>query len=86
MDLTEDDVQGSDDDGCTAAFCLSLLGRTLYLSPLLAMKKFCKRGNKDGAIRAFYRLEEDGLGKVLEIPGSKGLLTLTFHVGSFYEK
>ena len=78
MDLTEDDVQGSDDDGCTAAFCLSLPGRTLYLSSLLAMKKFRKRGNKDGTIRAFYRLEEDGLGNVLEIPGSKGLLTVSY--------
>ena len=62
------------EDGCMAGYCLSLPGNTLYLTPLLAMKKFLKRGNKDGAIRAFYRLEEEGLGKVMEVGGSKGSL------------
>jgi len=34
----------------TAGFCLTLPGRTLYLTPLLALKKFRKKGNKDGAV------------------------------------
>ena len=59
--------------GCsTVGFCLTLPGRKLYLTPLLALKKFRKRGNKEGAIAAFYQLEEDGLGKVLEMASSKG--------------
>ncbi len=31
----------------------NLPGKTLYLTHLLALKKFRKRGNKDGALRAF---------------------------------
>ena len=38
----------------------------------ISTEKFRKRGNKNGAIRAFYQLEEDGLGKVVEVAGSKG--------------
>ena len=52
--------------------CLSLPGKKLYLQPLLAMKKFRNRGNKAGAIAAFYKLENEKLGKVLEITNSKG--------------
>ena len=55
-----------------AGFCLTLPGKILYLSPLLALKKFRKKGNKDGAVRAFYRLQEEGLGRVLEVAGTKG--------------
>ena len=56
----------------TAGFCLTLPGRILYLTPLLALKKFRKKGNKDGAVRAFYRLQEEGLGNVQEVMGTKG--------------
>ena len=61
-----------DVDGSTAAYCLSLPRKTLFLSHLLSLKKFRKRGNIDGALRAFFKLEEEGLGKVLEVAGSKG--------------
>lgn len=63
--MTEDDV--------TAAFTLLLPGKTLYLSKLLSLKKFCKRGNKDGAVRTFYILEENGLGRVFEVGKGKGV-------------
>ena len=45
VDLTEEakDVEES----ATAAFCLCLPGKKLYLTHLLALKKFRKRGNKD---------------------------------------
>ena len=56
----------------TAGFCLTLPGRTLYLTPLPALKKSRKKGNKDGAVRAFYRLKEESLGNVLEVAGTKG--------------
>ena len=59
-------------ESSNAAFCLSLPGRILYLTPLLAQKRFRKRGNKEGALRAFCQLEEDGLGKLFEVTGSKG--------------
>lgn len=61
----------------TAAYCLTLPGRKLYLTPLLAMKKFRKRGNKDGALTAFYQLQAEGLGKLLEVEGSKGTSTVS---------
>ena len=79
VDLTEEEVKDVE-DGSTAAFCLSLPGKTLYLSHLLALKKFRKRGNKDGALRAFYKLEEEGLGKVLEVAGVKGTQGVSFLV------
>lgn len=60
------------EDDTTAAFCLTLPGETLYLTPLLNGKKFRNRGNKDGAVRAFLQLEEEGLGKTVIIGGSKG--------------
>ena len=63
-DISEDDA--------IAGYCLALPGETLYLTPLLAAKKFRNRGNKDGAVRAFLQLEEEGLGKTLVIGGSKG--------------
>ena len=65
-------MEGLGDDNATAAYCLHLPGKVLYLSPLLAQKKFRKRGNKDGALRAFYQLETEGLGKVLEVGCGKG--------------
>ena len=64
------DILGDDD--ATAVYCLQLPGKTLYLTPLLAQKKFRKRGNKEGAVRAMYQLEAEGLGKTIEVGGSKG--------------
>lgn len=60
------------DDAKNAAYCLNLPGGTLYLTPLLAAKKFRGRGNKDGAIRAFQLLEKDGLGKTFVFGSAKG--------------
>ena len=59
----------------TAGFCLTIPGKKLFLAPLLAMKKFRKRGNKEGAVSAFYQLEEEGLGIVIEVAGAKGAST-----------
>ena len=44
----------------------------MFLTPLLAQKKYRKKGNKDGAVRSFFQLENEGLGKTLEIGGTKG--------------
>lgn len=48
----------------TATYCLTLPGKKLHLSSLLALKKFRNKGNKDGAIAAFKQLELAGLGKL----------------------
>ena len=68
----------------TAAYCLTLPGRKLYLTPLLGMKRFRNRGNKEGALTAFYQLEEDGLGKLLELQGSKGTSTVSYALCNLY--
>ena len=66
-----DNEQDISDDNITAAYCLTLPGKVLYLSPLLSAKKFRNRGNKDGAVRAFLQLEEEGLGTTYIIGGTK---------------
>ena len=71
------------EEDSTAEFCLHLPGKILFLTPLFAMKKFRKKGNKDGAIRAFYRMEEEGLGKVLEVAGSKGTSAVSTYANSY---
>ena len=55
-----------------AAYCLLLPGIRLNLSNLLAAKKFRSRGNKDGAIAAMRKLEEDSLGKLIQMPSQRG--------------
>ena len=52
------------------AYCLLMPGKILNLSYLLRLKKFRKRGNKDGAVSAFYQLQDAELGRVIEIGGS----------------
>ena len=68
VDMTE---EVKDSEESTAAYSLCLPGKTLFLKHLLTLKKYRNRGNKDGAVRAFYKLEEEGLGKVLEVAGAK---------------
>ena len=67
------------DETSTAAYCLLLPGKKLYLKALLDMKKFRKWGNKDGAVAAFYQLEEEGLGKVYEVSNSKGTAVVSMY-------
>ena len=47
-----------------AAYTLALLGRILDLSTLSSNKKYRNRSNKDGALAAMKKLENDGLGKI----------------------
>jgi len=71
------DYEVSDDDA-TAADCLLLPGKTMYLSHLPHLKKFEEKGNKDGYTKAFHKLEEEGLGKVLEVGGGYPYISLRF--------
>ena len=47
-------------------------GEKLFLTPLLKAKKYRNYGNNKGALEAWSKLEESGLGKVIkkEIKGS----------------
>jgi hypothetical protein len=54
-------LQMTNDDECyvktpvtVEAFCLTLPGKELHLLSLLHAKKFRNRGNKDGALTAFF--------------------------------
>ena len=55
-----------------AAFCLLLPGKMLYISALLATKRFRYKGNKEGAVRAIKMLEEAGIGRVIEDKPPRG--------------
>ncbi|XP_065899115.1 uncharacterized protein [Dysidea avara] len=57
-----------------SAVCLTAEGKKLYLQPLVNMKRFRYAGNKSGAVMAVYQLEKEGLGKVIEITNSKGVV------------
>ena len=73
MLLTDDeDITTDDDETATAAFCLLIPGKTLYLSHLLALKKFRNKGIKDGALKALCMLEKEELGRLLLVEGSGG--------------
>ena len=54
--------------------------------PLLVLKKFRKKGNKDGAVRSFYRLQDEGFGKVKETVGSRGAaaVSITKKITGYY--
>ena len=52
-------------------------GKTLYLSALLAAKKFRNRGNKPAALGAFHELEDAGLGKIDAEERSRGAATVS---------
>lgn len=54
-----------------AGYTITLPGKRLYLTPLLSQKKFRSYGNKDGAVKAFYQLEKEGLGKTSVIGNSR---------------
>ena len=56
------------------AFCLLLPGRELHLPSLLMAKTFRNRGNKEGALAALRKLENDGLGTLV---GENPVYTMT---------
>ena len=67
-----------------AGYCLTLPGKKLYLTPLLEKKKFRRRGNKEGALAAFYQLGKESLGKLLELQGSKGASKVSYALSNVY--
>ena len=69
------DTSGS--GSSTAAFCLKLPGKNLYLTPLLKAKKFRNFGYKTGAMSAFRELELAQLGNIEEIGAGKGTRTVS---------
>ena len=81
--MSIEDTNERDEDELNAAYTILLPGRVLNLSSLLAQKKYRKRGNKDGAIRSFFILEGEGLGKVLQMTGTKGTGVVSSHIYTF---
>ena len=79
----DDVIKTTTEDKSNGAMCLLLPGKKLYLQPLLAMKKFRNKGNKTGVITAFYKLESEKLGKVLEISNSRGSTTVGHSLYAF---
>ena len=53
-----------------ASFCLTIPGKVLHISTLLAKKFFHNRGNKDGAVQAIKMLEKGGLGTDKPVSGT----------------
>ena len=54
------------EDKKVASFCLTIPGKVLHISTLLAKKFFRNKCNKDDAVKAIKMLEKAGLGTVYE--------------------
>jgi hypothetical protein len=67
----------SDDTSLTAAHCLRLPGKQLNLTALLYAKKFRQFGYKKGALAAFKKQEESGLGVLNTSSGKSGTVRLS---------
>ena len=50
-----------------------------FFNTTVGTKKYRKKANKDGAVRSFFQLENEGLGKTLEIGGTKGTTLVGAH-------
>lgn len=61
-----------------ATFCLLLPGKMLYISALLASKRFRDKGNKEGVVKAIKMLEEAGIGRVIEDKPPRGATVVSF--------
>ena len=73
-----------DEDELNAAFTLLLPAREkAEFVSIVGPKKIRKLGNKDGVIRCFFMLEEDGLGKVLQLTGTKGVGVVRYPLYAF---
>ena len=70
--LYEDIPNRPPEGAANASYCLTLPGKSLNLSNLLAEKKFRDRENKEGALAAFKLLEEEGLGNLISKSSDRG--------------
>ena len=66
--MSEDQLDNLD----VAGYTILLPGKALDISAIVKAKKFKNRGNKPGALEAFRRLEEAGMGKPVELGKSRG--------------
>ena len=60
------------------SFCLTLPGKQLHLSALLAAKKFRGRGNKEAAVLAFQEMDKAGLGSLITQESRRGTSAVSF--------
>ena len=61
-----------------ASLCLTLPGRKLNLSALLTLRKFRKRGDKEGALAGFRALESAKLGQIQSSNPKRGTSTVSY--------
>jgi hypothetical protein len=52
-------------------------GKKLDISAVIKAKKFKHKGNKPAALEACKKLEEAGIGKLLELGSSRGVAMVT---------
>jgi len=73
---TATSVAQNSDSQARACGTVSLLtsGRVLHLSALLILyyKRYREKGNKAGAIKGYQLLEQEGLGKLIEMKPQRG--------------
>ena len=55
-----------------AGYTILLPGKALSIRAIVKAKNFKNRGNKPGALEAYRRLEEAGMGKLVELGKSRG--------------
>lgn len=65
-----------------AGYTLLLPGKKLDLSTLVKAKKFKNRGNKPAAIDACKKLEEAGIGSLIELGSARGtnMVSIIIHI------
>jgi len=71
---TATSVAQNSDSQARACGTVSLLtsGRVLHLSALLILKRYREKGNKAGAVKGYQLLEQEGLGKLIEMKPQRG--------------
>ena len=78
VDMSEDQLDNLDVFGYT----IPLPGKAFDISAIVKANKFKNRGNKPGALEACKRLEETGMGKLVELGESRGTAMVIYYVHS----
>ena len=79
--LTQEDQAHSN-----ASICLMQPGKTLHLTALNTIRKFRKKGDKEGGLAGFRALEKAKLGKVEATNPKRGTTTvsISYYTLTFY--
>lgn len=72
VDQVENKPPEEDQANANATLCLTIPGKVLHLTALLTIRKFRKKGDKEGALAGFRALEKANLGMVEAINPRRG--------------